>query len=56
MRKFYVFYRDYQWGTGEYVYEGCDVILNENEKANRETFCSKIDSGIEVLAWSLVEE
>lgn len=58
MRKFYVIYRyilgDNQYG--EYI-----ISLNENEKANQETFNKKLMSDIGgtdkmVITWSLIEE
>lgn len=58
MRKFYVIYRYILGGNqyGEYI-----IILNENEKANQETFNKKLMADIggvdkTVLTWSLIEE
>lgn len=61
-RTFFIYYRVYQIhsGYGKYIYNTCNISLNSNEKANRETF-NKILNGIcesdkEVLSWSLIEE
>ena len=56
MRTFFVCYRVYYW-SGEYNYYTCNVTLNKNEKANKETFDLKFnDCRKEVLSWSLIEE
>ena len=58
MRKFYVVYRYILCGNqyGEYI-----ISLNENEKANQETFNKKLMADIggtdkTVITWSLIEE
>lgn len=60
MRKFLVYYRVYQYGSGEYEYYRSNIELELNEKANLETIEKKVNSwgcsGEEVLSWSLIEE
>ena len=61
MRKFYIYYRIYQ-GLGEYEYHHTIIQLNKNEKANIDTFETKLNEmgwgGIykELISWSLIEE
>lgn len=62
VRTFFIYYQFYQIcsGYGKYTYHTCNISLNSNEKANRETF-NKILNGLgeydkEVLSWSLIEE
>ena len=63
MRKFLVYYRMYQYGSGEYVYCSTKVGLECDEKANTETFIKKLNMEValikvfkEVLSWSLIED
>lgn len=59
MRKFYVCYRIYQY-CGEYEYHHTIIPLNKNEKANIDTFETKLNEiGVtnkELISWSLIEE
>jgi hypothetical protein len=59
MRKFLVYYRRHLI-YGEYEYYTKIFVLNAGEKANDETFASKLNElGIwqkEILSWSLIEE
>ena len=59
MRKFYVYYRIY-WCLGEYEYRHTIIQLDKNEKANIDTFETKLNKmgGIhkELISWSLIEE
>lgn len=59
MRKFLVYYRIHLV-YGEYDYRTKRFVLNIGEKANEETFESKLNElGIwrkEILSWSLIEE
>ena len=61
MRKFLVYYRNYI-GCGEYNCYTSEIVLNTGEKANVETFNTKLNdlgvkgSGNEIVSWSLIEE
>lgn len=59
MRKFYVYYRRYMC-CGEYEYDNTIIILTKNEKANVDTFDTKLNNmgGTlkNVISWSLIEE
>ena len=59
MRSFYVVYRE-RVVYGEYEYYTVFITLNENEKANLETFNKKINkidgAKKQVLSWSLNEK
>lgn len=59
MRTFYVVFRTHLV-YGEYEYYTVFINLNENEKANLETFNKKINkidgAKKQVLSWSLNEE
>ena len=59
MRTFLVCYRNHLV-YGEYEYHTKEIVLNVNEKANVETFKTKLNElGMwrrEILAWSLIEE
>ena len=59
MRKFYIFYRIYQY-CGEYEYIHTIITLNKKEKANIDTFETKLNEigGVhkELISWSLIEE
>lgn len=59
MRKFYIYYRIYQ-GLGEYEYYHTIIPLNKNEKANIDTFETKLNeiggTHKELISWSLIEE
>lgn len=56
MRKFYVRY-EYNWHTHAGPdYGNMIVILDENEKANPETFRKKLKDYMRVISWSLIEE
>lgn len=59
MRKFLLYYRRHLV-YGEYEYYTKKIVLNQSEKANDETFTSKLNElGIwqkEILSWSLIEE
>ena len=59
MRKFLVYYRRHLV-YGEYEYCTKRFVLNTGEKANDDTFASKLNElGIwqkEILSWSLIEE
>ena len=59
MRKFYVSYRVYRY-VGEYDYHYAIILLDENQKANPNTFETELshigENHIELLAWSLIEE
>ena len=57
MRTYFIYYKKYNWRSGDYEYDTCTITLNKIEKANIETFDSKFnDHNIEVLSWSLIEE
>ena len=58
MRKFYVFYRVSKYGGG-YKYYSVAFTLNEDDKANKDTFNKKLSklagkASREVLSWSLI--
>ena len=59
MRKFYVCYRRYMY-CGEYEYDNVIITLDKNEKANIDTFETKLNKmgGTlkNVISWSLIEE
>lgn len=59
MRKFYIYYRIYQ-SMGEYEYRHTIIQLNKNEKANIDTFETKLNemggTHKELISWSLIEE
>ena len=59
MRKFYVCYRTHLC-YGEYLYSNVIITLDENEKANIDTFKIKMDkmgeTHKELISWSLIEE
>ena len=59
MRKFFVYYRMHLV-YGEYEYYTKEIVLNNDEKANVETFENKLNDlggcGKKVVSWSLVEE
>lgn len=59
MRTFYVVFRTHLV-YGEYSYNTTFITLNENEKANLETFNKKIneEGGLKkfVMSWSLNED
>ena len=59
MRKFYIFYRIYQY-LGEYEYYHTIITLNKNEKANIDTLETKLNeiggTHKELISWSLIEE
>ena len=59
MRKFYVIYK---YVLGVTTHGECIISLNENEKANQETFNKKLteemgaDKNRKAIIWSLIEE
>ena len=54
MRKFYV---RYEYNLGGPRYSNTIITLEENEKANMETFFKKLNKDyIRILSWSLIEE
>ena len=59
MRKFYVCYRRYMC-CGEYEYDNVIITLDKNEKANIDTFETKLNemggTHKELISWSLIEE
>ena len=59
MRKFYVFYRR-RLCSGEYEYGNAIITLDKNEKANINTFETKLNGigGLckQLVSWSLIEE
>lgn len=59
MRKFYVYYRIYQY-LGDYEYHHIIIPLNKKEKANIDTFETKLNetggTHKELISWSLIEE
>ena len=59
MRKFYVYYRIYQY-LCEYEYHHIIIPLNKEEKANIDTFEAKLNeiggTHKELISWSLIEE